>query len=62
MPKKQKTVTVNFRCPVDVLRAMKRLAKRDHNTLTDMIVPLLSAAYAPPALLDSPPVNPERAP
>ena len=53
------TVPVSFRCPRDLLRAMKRLAKRDGNTLSDLIVPLLRATYAPAVIEPPNPLRPD---
>lgn len=59
---KTKTTLVHFRCPTDLLRAMKKLAKRDGDTLTEKILSPLRSVYgardipsvAPPPFVDNP--------
>lgn len=46
MPK-IKTEHVSMRLPKDLKRAMVKLAKRDKVTLTEMVEPILRAAFAP---------------
>lgn len=56
MPK-IKTEHVSMRLPKDLKRAMVRLAKRDGVSLTEMVTPILRAAFAPDTLPPSAPIT-----